>query len=247
VMAGPDPGDPMAAPFQLTSPDQKALRNLHIGWFDDDGLHPVTPETRDAVLSAARTLSELGFRVEKFRPEGLERARELWYTIFCRLSGLAFAPLVAGREDELSFFMQDLRRLQQREKELSAEDVLFTLFERDTLRGRFLRQMETHHILLLPVSTGPAFPHGTMGWTDEERPSTFLETMVYSQWFNLLGLPAAVVPAGESPQGMPIGVQVAGQPHQEYSVLAIAELLETNFQRRQAARLSSTADVAVKS
>jgi Asp-tRNA(Asn)/Glu-tRNA(Gln) amidotransferase A subunit family amidase len=112
---------------------------------------------------------------------------------------------------------------------LSGKNVLFTQFERDTLREQFVRQMSGHQILIMPVSTGPAFRHGEMGWTHDERPATFVETMVYSQWFNLLGLPAAVVPVGRSPEGLPIGVQIVGRPYEEYLVCTIAEAIERVF------------------
>jgi Asp-tRNA(Asn)/Glu-tRNA(Gln) amidotransferase A subunit family amidase len=229
VMSGADIGDPMAAPYELREPIESELRELKIGWFDDDGLHPATKETREAVRSAANALSAEGFEVDAFRPEGLERARELWYVIFCRFSGMAFDPLLAGREQDLSFLMRDLRRLQRREKPLSGEDVLFTQFERDTLRERFVREMSDHQVLVMPVCTGAAFRHGQIGWTRDERPDTFVDTMVYSQWFNLLGLPAAVVPVGRSPEGLPIGVQIVGRPYEEYLVCTIAEAIERVF------------------
>ncbi len=227
VMSGADIGDPMAANYVMSEPSD--LSNLKIGFFEDDGLHPVTAETKQAVRAAARALEGQGFIIESFRPDGLERARELWYIIFCRFSGLAFDPLLKGREDELHFLMRDLRRLQSREKPLSGGDVLFTQFERDTLREKIVRQMEAHPILIMPVSSGPAFRHGQMGWTHDERPETFVETMVYSQWFNLLGFPAAVVPVGKSADGLPIGVQIVGRPYEEYSVCTIAEALEKVF------------------
>ena len=227
VIAGADIGDPMAGPYKLDEPTD--LSHVTIGFFEDDGVHPVTPETREAVQSAVRALSDQGYIVEPFCPDGLERARELWYNVFCRFSGLAFDPLLKGREDDLHFLMRDLRRLQSREKPLTAEEVLFTQFERDTLRESFVRQMEKHAVLVLPVSSGPAFRHGTMGWTKDERAETFVETMVYSQWFNLLGLPAAVVPVGKSPEGLPIGVQIVGRPFEEYSVCTIAGAIEKVF------------------
>lgn len=229
VMSGVDIGDPVAAPYALCEPSENDLRQIRIGWFDDDGLHPPTKETREAVKAAANALDSEGFAVEQFRPNGLERARELWYIIFCRFSGIAFDPLLIGHEDELSFLMRDLRRLQSREKPLSGKDVLFTQFERDTLREQFVRHMSDHQVLIMPVSTGPAFRHGEMGWTRDERPATFVDTMVYSQWFNLLGLPAVVVPVGKSPEGLPIGVQIVGRPYEEYFVCTIAEAIERVF------------------
>ena len=57
-------------------------RNLRVGYFEDDGRTPVTPETRAAVRTAAEALRRAGFQVEPFRPEGLEEARVLWKKFF---------------------------------------------------------------------------------------------------------------------------------------------------------------------
>jgi Asp-tRNA(Asn)/Glu-tRNA(Gln) amidotransferase A subunit family amidase len=54
----------------------------------------------------------------------------------------------------------------------------------------------------------------------------YLKAMSYSQWFNLLGNPAAVVPVGKSPEGLPIGVQIVGRPWEEEAVLAVAAKIE---------------------
>lgn len=57
----------------------------------------------------------------------------------------------------------------------------------------------------------------------------YLDAMRYTQWFNLLGAPAAVVPVGQSPEGLPIGVQVAGRPFEDEIVLGIAEAIDKEF------------------
>jgi len=246
VLAGADAGDPMAGPYELHEPSESELRQIRIGWFDDDGLHPTTKETRDTIRAASKTMANEGFGVQQFRPEGLERARELWYIIFCRFSGIAFDPMVSGQEDKLSFLMNDLRRLQSREEPLSGKDVLFTQFERDSLREQFVRQMSDHDVLLLPVCTGPAFRHGDMGWTRDERTNTFVDTMVYSQWFNLLGLPAAVVPVGKSAEGLPIGVQIVGRPYEDYTVLAVADAIERSYGWQAPSIIVESSDTAKK-
>jgi Asp-tRNA(Asn)/Glu-tRNA(Gln) amidotransferase A subunit family amidase len=51
--------------------------------------------------------------------------------------------------------------------------------------------------------------------------------MRFSQWLNLTGFPGASVPMSVSSDGLPIGVQVIGRPHEEELVLAIAERIET--------------------
>jgi amidase len=57
----------------------------------------------------------------------------------------------------------------------------------------------------------------------------YLDAMRYTQWFNLLGSPAAVVPVGGSLDGLPIGVQIAGRPFEDELVLAVAACVERAF------------------
>jgi Asp-tRNA(Asn)/Glu-tRNA(Gln) amidotransferase A subunit family amidase len=57
----------------------------------------------------------------------------------------------------------------------------------------------------------------------------YLDAMRFTQWFNLLGAPAAVVPVGHSAEGLPIGLQLAGKPYADELVLGIAALLEQDF------------------
>src|SRR5579871_2215542 len=54
--AGPDDGDPCAAPVPLRNIPPEELRRTRIGYFEDDGRTPVTPETRAAVQKAAEAL-----------------------------------------------------------------------------------------------------------------------------------------------------------------------------------------------
>jgi Asp-tRNA(Asn)/Glu-tRNA(Gln) amidotransferase A subunit family amidase len=94
------------------------------------------------------------------------------------------------------------------------------------LRAQVLEQMERFPVLLCPVYAVPAFRHGERSWTVEGRRVDYLDASSYSQWFNLLGNPAAVVPMDRSPEGLPIGVQIVGRPWEEECVLAIASILE---------------------
>jgi Asp-tRNA(Asn)/Glu-tRNA(Gln) amidotransferase A subunit family amidase len=139
--------------------------------------------------------------------------------------------VAAGREAELSPMLARFLATFPAEPPMTGERLLTALISRDLLRARFLRQMEAWPVLLSPVSTGPAFRHGEGGWTEND-PANYLVTMRFTQWFNLLGLPAAVVPVTKSPTGLPIGVQVIGQPHEEEIVLEVAALIEEAFGRQ---------------
>ncbi len=107
VMQGPDDGDPSAAPVPLHWPTDDDLKRVRIGYFEDDGRTPVTPETRAAVRTAAEALQRAGFQVEPFRPEGLELARQLWWKLFGIAGGMMLGPMTKGREADLSPMLKE--------------------------------------------------------------------------------------------------------------------------------------------
>jgi Asp-tRNA(Asn)/Glu-tRNA(Gln) amidotransferase A subunit family amidase len=226
VMAGPDPGDPSSAPVGIRRWKDDEVRRLRVGYFEDDGSSPVTPETAAAVRKAADALREQGFEVEAWRPENLERIWQYWWNLFGRAGQMAFSPMLDGQDGRMSPLLRDFRARVAADGPLSATELLNTLLGRDVLRNAFLAKMEKFPILLCPVCAVPAFVHGEREWNVAGRKIEYLKAMAYSQWFNLLGNPAVSVPAGKSPEGLPIGVQVVGRPWEEEAVLAVASKIE---------------------
>jgi Asp-tRNA(Asn)/Glu-tRNA(Gln) amidotransferase A subunit family amidase len=226
VIAGPDNGDPNAAPVAFRPIDAKSLRETRIGYFEDDGRTPVTPETRRAVQRSAEVLRDAGFTVEPFRPEGLEEARQLWRVLFVDGAAMVLRQAYQGRESDMYSIVREHIDAAAQDPPLTAERLFDTLFRRDVVRTQFLDQMERHPILLCPANAVPAFRHRERSWIVEGRTVEYLDASSYSQWFNLLGNPGAVVPMERSDDGLPIGVQVVGRPWDEERVLAVASVLE---------------------
>jgi Asp-tRNA(Asn)/Glu-tRNA(Gln) amidotransferase A subunit family amidase len=226
AMAGPDAGDPNSAPVPVRWPAEEELRQIRVGYFEDDGRTPVTPETRAAVRKAAEGLREQGFRVEPFRPARLEEIRQVWWKLFGPGVQVLLGPILEGRESELSPFLKEVREMANRETPLTVESLLDAQIKRDVLRERFLLEMQKFPILLCPVCSIPAFRHREREWMVEGKRVEYLDAMSYSQWFNILGNPGVVVPVGRSPEGLPIGVQVVGRPWEEEITLAVAEKVE---------------------
>jgi Asp-tRNA(Asn)/Glu-tRNA(Gln) amidotransferase A subunit family amidase len=210
----------------LRPADKATLRDLRIGYFEDDGRTPVTPETRAAVQRAAQTLRDDGFTVERFVPEGLDEALRLWHVLFIDGVSMLLRQSYKDREADAYSVVREVLAYAEKDPPITTDILLNTLFGRDILRTRFLEQMERYPILLCPVSTGPAFRHGERSWSVEGKTVEYLEAFRYSQCFNLLGNPAAVVPMGASPEGLPIGVQIVGRPWEEEQVLAVAARVE---------------------
>jgi Asp-tRNA(Asn)/Glu-tRNA(Gln) amidotransferase A subunit family amidase len=226
AMAGAGDGDPYAAPVALRKIPEQELMNVGVGFFDEDGRTPVTPATRSAVNRAAAALSSCGFRVDQFRPNGLEQARQLWWELFGTAGGMILGPLLRGHEGELSPILREFCSWTSAEPAHTGDSLLTAWLGRDELRERILRQMQNYPVLLCPTAAIPAFRHGEREWQVEGQTVKYLDAWSYCEWFNLLGFPAVVVPMGLSEDGLPIGVQIAGRPWEEELVLAVAAALE---------------------
>jgi Asp-tRNA(Asn)/Glu-tRNA(Gln) amidotransferase A subunit family amidase len=229
TLSGQDVLDPVSPPVGLRNESLADLRRVPIAFFEDDGLIPVTPETRQAVRDAARTLETQGFNVRPFRPRALEEARQLWWKFFVRGGAMLLDPLVHGRHSELSPTFLDFLSIAHSEPPLSAQELVAAWMDCDHVRRKLLAEMESFPILLCPVCAIPAFRHGERAWEVEGQQVKYLDAMRYTQWFNLLGAPAAVVPGGRSPEGLPIGVQIVGRPFEDERVLGIAAAVEANY------------------
>jgi Asp-tRNA(Asn)/Glu-tRNA(Gln) amidotransferase A subunit family amidase len=226
VMQGPDIGDACAAPVPVRWPTEDEARKLRVGYFEDDGRTLVTAETRAAVRCAAEALRGAGFQVEHFEPEGLEEARRLWHKFFVVAGGMLLRPMFGGRESDLSPLLKQFLEWSAAEPALTGETLLEVWIQRDALRARFLKQMEHYPILVCPAAAIPAFRHGERTWQVEGKTVHYLDAWSYTEFFNLLGNPAAVVPVGHSSERLPIGVQIVGRPWQEEQVLSVAAALE---------------------
>jgi Asp-tRNA(Asn)/Glu-tRNA(Gln) amidotransferase A subunit family amidase len=226
AMAGPDDGDPSSAPVPLRSIDPSHLKQTHIGWFENDGRTPVTPETRNAVRTAIEHFSRAGFVVAPFRPDRLETARQLWWKFFGIAGGMLLGPMIEGHESDISPILREFNAWVGEGPEHTGDTLLATWMGRDEVRAGILAQMHVFPILVCPVAAIPAFRHGEREWMVEGKTVKYLDAWSYTEWFNLLGFPAAVVPMGRSPEGLPIGVQIVGRPWEEELVLAVAAALE---------------------
>jgi Asp-tRNA(Asn)/Glu-tRNA(Gln) amidotransferase A subunit family amidase len=226
TMQGADEGDPSAAPVGVRWPGKNGLKRVGIGYFEDDDRTPVTPETRAAVRAAANALRRAGFQVECFRPEGLELARQLWWKFFGIAGGMLLGSLIGGHESDLSPILKEFVSWVAAERPHTGESLLDAWIQRDELRGRVLAQMREYPVLLCPVASIPAFKHGERSWKIDGQTVQYLDAWSYTEWFNLLGVPAAVVPVGRSSEGLPIGVQIITRPWEEELALAIAAAIE---------------------
>jgi amidase len=223
VLAGYDDRDLLSAPVELRA---SSIEGARVGVFEAFYEIPVQPAIRRAVQEAAAMLAGLGFAVERFRPEGLERAPNLWSFFFAELPARASKERIAGREAEAHWtYTENLDKLLERPP-APGWQVIESLAARDRMRRALVEQMRNVPFLLMPVSSIAAFPHRERTFPTESKPIGLFQAMMPVTTFNLLGLPALTVPFTLDEQGMPVGVQIVGRPWEEEALLELGIALE---------------------
>ncbi|HEY6045319.1 MAG TPA: amidase [Pyrinomonadaceae bacterium] len=211
-----------------------ALRGLQVSWYADDGIAPVTEETRDAVVSAAKVLGDAGLEVSEERPPGVSRGAALWIELFSSAATAQLREFYRSREDEAGARIAPFLRDRDGEDNLGskidkAEKAAAAVLERERLREKLLQWMESWPLIVAPVGATPAFEHGARSVEVSGQAISVFHAFSYSQTFNVFGLPSVVVPAGRSADGLPIGVQIVGRPFEEERVLAAAAVVAEAF------------------
>lgn len=206
-----------------SNPDLRADR---FAWYSDDGLAPVTAETAGAVSKVASVLTNAGLIGEERRPPHVERGNELWLKLFSRASVVQLREVYSGRESEGGSFVRWRLGTADDTPAPTLDQYIAGWMERDRLRAELLRWMETTPIIVAPVGATPAYEHDTLKVTVQGVTMGTFRAFSYAQTFNVFDLPVVTIPVGRSRDGLPIGVQIAGRPHAEETVLAVAEIVE---------------------
>ncbi|AKB85075.1 amidase [Methanococcoides methylutens] len=218
IIAGVDWRDPGIVPMPLGDPDKVEINKLRAAVYTDNGIIPPTSEIAKVVMKTAEVLSDAGMEVIEAIPEDIEQSFWFENAIFEADGGYWIEKSLedAGTTEIHPFtegILEDCNL-----KAGSSADFSELLIQLDRFRSKMLSFMENYDVIICPVCAYPAMPHGTTF----ENFSAFSYTMTY----NLTGWPGAVVRAGTSPEGLPIGVQVVARPWREDVALAVAQYIE---------------------
>ena len=225
ALAGHDAEDPFSAPVPLRPVEREPVR---IGVWPQLYRVPVSAETSVVVKQAAECARLMGMGADEFEPRGMQRAHELWWLFFERLSAPLTQAMIAGRELDAHWSGTELMHRALAEPAVSTLELLSALAVRDRMRTSLLQQMDEAGIaaILMPVAGTAAFPHRERSYPVSVGSIDLLEAMTPVTPWNLLGMPGMVIPFGMTADGLPIGVQIVGRPWDEEVIIDIAIRLE---------------------
>jgi len=107
---------------------------------------------------------------------------------------------------------------------------------RHRMRLAWAEFFDEYDLLLCPAAASAAFPHDQEGERHDRTiavdgrrvPTT--DQLFWAGYSGMVYLPATVAPAGFTPGGLPVGVQIVGPQHGDRTCIDFARLLEEEFQ-----------------
>jgi amidase len=219
-----DPLPPASAPDPIACEPGRRIGWLGSIWAD----LPLQHGIRELCEDALRKLHGAGFTVE---PCTLEVPREVNWSAWLRLRQM----LVGGKRGPV-YAHPELRAQMKPEAQweveqsfqLTAAQLYQASVQRTQVYQAFLRLFERYDVVVAP--TAQVFPFPAEQHWPREIAGVAMDT--YHRWmeivtpFTLAGLPVASVPVGFSAEGWPMGMQLAGPPHADLRVLALARAWE---------------------
>ena len=228
VMAGPDPRTPHALSEpggRFAPPLAGSVRGLRVGFtIDLGGLLEVDHAVAAVTEDSGRLLARSGAHVFAAHPD-LTPADDAFRTLRAWAFQARFGALLAERPEAFKPSLADNIRAGER---LTGADVAHAYAERTTIAETMRAFFTSYDVLALPVSQVPPFP------ADQEYPTEingrpmndYLDWMRSAYLVTMTGCPAISVPAGATPEGLPVGLQLVAPHGADRFLLEVAAAFE---------------------
>jgi amidase len=227
TIAGPD----SRAPLSINEPGERFARPLdrnfkgvRVAWFKDLGGVPFDPRVRAVVDRHRATFESLGCVVEQAEPafapaEIAFRVLRAWNSANTYGARLKQHP---------EAFKDTLKQEIEEGLRLSAMDIASAETAHSQLWRGFQAFLEKYEYFILPTTQLPPFDVNTPYPTEIAgvKFENYIDWMKSCWYISATGNPAASVPAGFTPEGLPVGLQIVGRNKEDFSVLQLAHAFE---------------------
>lgn len=225
AQTGEHPGDPIslpkpAVPF-ITAADEPVAPK-RVAYSPDLGIAPVDPDVRAVCDEAARAFADLGAEVEEACPD-LHDAEDIFQVIRSTYFAATRAPLLEKHPDK---FKPDLAANIELGLQQTSADIAAAERAHAALYHRTVAFFEDYDLLLCPTVVTPPFPVETRYLTElgGVQFRNYASWLIMTYAITLTHCPALSIPAGFTPSGLPVGLQLVGPPHGDADVISASAL-----------------------
>ena len=227
AIAGPHqlaPSSNIESPEIFSGSLERNFAGTKVAWSPDLGGLPVDPAVRTALASVPDRLSNLGCEVVEKWPD-LSDAPEIFQTLRAEMFAHSYASLLKTHRDQLKATV-----IWNAEKGLamSMKDHGEACFKQAQMFAELQHFMADIDFLACPVTQVPPFSKEIEYPKEIEgiRFDTYIDWMRSCSDITTTTHPAISVPAGFTPEGLPVGLQIVGKSRDDRSVLELAYAFE---------------------
>jgi amidase len=227
AMAGPDPRAPtsIAEPGSVFSKSLvRKFKGTRVAWSPDLGGLPMDPRVNAVLEPQLKVLRSLGCRIEQATPD-FSGATESFETL--RAVGFLnrYGAVVAKHRDKVkdTVIWNVEEGLKRTPEQIARAEVL-----RTELFHRMRAFLEKYDFFVCPVNQLPPYDIDTE-WPREiagDKMGNYLDWMKSCYYITITSHPAISVPAGFTPEGLPVGLQITGRYRDDLGVLQLAHAFE---------------------
>jgi len=220
IIAGPDGNDPWIVSVPWRDPHGVSLNGLRVAFHADNNIRKADAACGDTVQKAVKALESAGCRIEELVPADLAETYELGNRLWRAAGSATVKRLLAsnGTTDVSPPLRPWLTGTPPPDQDWTA-----LLEQLDRARSRMLAVFSRCDVILCPPCAYLPLEHGATQRDDLDSGFS------YSEVFNYLGWPAAVVRCGTAGPHLPVGVQIVASPWREDRVLRVALAVQRAF------------------
>jgi amidase len=236
TIAGPDPRAPLSIgePGEhFAHPLDRSFKGVRVAWFKNLGGVPFDARVRTVVDGHRKTFESLGCIVEQAEPDFAD-AEISFRVLRAWNSANAYG---AQLKDHPDAFKDTLKGEIEEGLRLTGTDLARAETAHGRLWRRFQAFLEKYEYFVLPTTQLPPFdvttpyPAEIVG----VKFTNYIDWMKSCWYISATGNPAASVPGGFTPEGLPVGVQIVGRDKADFTVLQMAHAFEqaTGFDKKR--------------
>ena len=227
AMAGPDPRSPLSLPddgARFRAPLDRSFKGARVAWWQGLGGIPFEPEIRRVVEGTRRVFEALGCAVEEAEPD-FTGVADAFPALRFAANHPRYAELIRQRPE----WVKDTIKYEVAQAErMSGADLGRALARQARMHEQSRTFFERYDYFVLPVTQVAPFDVNTPYPTEVAgtRMETYVDWMRSCWYITFMANPAISVPAGFTPAGLPVGLQIVGRHRDEWSVLQMAHAFE---------------------